>query len=261
MNGDGWLILDVFRNVTGPYTREEVRRRGQRQPNFFVYLEDGHKWAPVDSVPELASDPGGQSGAIRPGEYQAGELEGAINELLGVCKGIIADDRVDPDEVAYLKSWLEQHQKLAGCWPANVLSERIAKIYEDGVVDKGEREELAELLYRITGEKPGLKDAMKLAASVVLDVPEPDVDFKGKAFCLSGRLAFGARAKCREAIERRGGVWHEHPNLETDYLVIGALDGNQVDLTHGRNIEFVVKNPAARSRIAIISEENWAANL
>lgn len=263
--GEEWLILDIFRNVRGPYTRDEVLRRAKREPNFFVYVADEGSWVAVDSVPELASgaapaDAGGNVGDVA-ARYKAKELERAVDELLGVCKGIIADGRVDTNEVVFLKSWLEQNRELATIWPANVLSERIGKIFEDGIVDQTEREELAELLYRITGEKPGIEEAMKLAASLAIDFPEPRLEFEGKTYCLSGRFAYGPRAKCEAAVRQRGGVCHEHPNPETDFLVIGALADSQADLEHGRNIEFVVTNAPARSRTAIVSEENWSYHL
>jgi hypothetical protein len=258
-----WLILEVFRNVVGPYTSEEVRRRSQREPNFFVYDQSTQEWTPVDSVPGLMGRPSEESpDGDPPKAFTVRELEQAVDELLGVCKGIISDGQVVPEEADYLKLWLEKHAAYKDFWPANVLSERIAKIYKDGVVDESEQEELAELLGRITGEKPGFKDAIELAKNVSADFPQPRVDFEGKSFCLTGRFAYGPHAKCVAAIEAHGGSWTDFPNLETDYLVIGTLQGKHWDLpTKGKKIEFVVTNPEARSRTAIISEENWAYHL
>lgn len=258
-----WLILDVFRNVAGPYTGEEVRRRSQRQPNFFVYREPNEQWIPVDFVPELMGrPPAGSSDADEPDAYTARELERAVDELLGICKGIISDGQVAPEEADYLKLWLDKHQAYKSFWPANVLSERIAAIYEDGIVDEAEQEELAELLGKITGEKPGFKDAIGLAKAVSVDFPQLRVEFEGKSFCLTGRFAYGPQNKCVAAINSRGGSCSEFPNLETDYLVVGALQGKGWELpTKGKKIEFVVTNLEARSRTAIISEENWTYHL
>ncbi len=255
-----WLILDVFRNVVGPYTGEEVRRRAQRGANFFVFRPEQAEWLPVDLVPELTGAAPGDGKGLSSAE--AGEaarsMERAIDELLGVCRGIIADGKVVPHEADYLKIWLEKHQQVSGIWPANVLVERLRRIYADGVVDEWEQEELAEVLGRITGEKPGFQDAIRLASDVAIDYPEPRIDFEGKAFCFTGRFAFGPRNKCVEAIEKRGGIYHEHPNLETDYLVVGTLHGKKWELpSKGKKIEFVVTNSEARSRTTIISEENW----
>lgn len=258
-----WLILDVFRNVTGPYTGEEVRRRAQREPNFFIYQDAAEQWTPVDFVPELMGRPPANSpGANEPDAFAARELERAVDELLGVCKGIISDGKVVPEEADYLKLWLEKHQAYKSFWPANVLWERISAIYEDGVVDEDEQQELAALLGRITGEKPGFTDAIELAKTVAVDFPHPRVEFEGKSFCLTGRFAYGPHGRCVAAIEARGGACTEFPNLETDYLVIGAVQGRGWELPNkGKKIEFVVTNPEARSRTAIISEENWTYHL
>ena len=265
MNDGEWLILDVLRNVAGPYSTEEVRSRARRQPNFFVYQSGLGKWTPVDVIPELM-------GQLTPDQEHAAativssnaarELEHAVDELLGICKGIIADGKVVPNEADYLKIWLEKNRQLTGVWPANVLSHRIASIYADGVVDEEEQGQLAALLSSITGEKPGFEDAIKLVTSVAIDLPEPRVEFEGKSFCLTGRFAYGHGEKCVEAIESRGGTCHEFPNLETDYLVLGALGGKGWEMSNkGKKIEFVVTNPEARTHTAIISEENWTYHL
>ena len=50
--------------------------------------------------------------------------------------------------------------------------------------------------------------------------------------------------------------------METDYLVIGTLQGKDWELpTKGKKIESIVTNPEARSRTSIISEENWTYHL
>lgn len=263
-NENEWLILDVFRNVVGPYTGEEVRSRAQREPNFFVFQPEQAEWVPVVSVPELMgrAAPDQHSEEQEEVQFGAREVERAVDELLGICKGVIADGKVVPHEADYLKLWLDKHEEYKGFWPANVLSERIAKIYADGVVDEAEQAELAELLSRITGEKPGFQDAIRLADGVSVDYPEPRVEIQGKSFCLAGKFAFGSRAKCIAAIEAKGGAYHEFPNLETDYLVIGALGDKEWDLpSKGAKIEFVVTNSEARSRTAIIAEENWTYHL
>ncbi|MCZ6473658.1 MAG: BRCT domain-containing protein [SAR324 cluster bacterium] len=256
-----WLILDAFRNVLGPYAPEEIRRRVQQNPNFFVYLRDHEEWVPAEALPELT---GLGPRDAKQGYAQAStrEMERAIDELMGVCRGIIADGKVVPHEADYLVTWLEKHQSIVGMWPASVLTERLQRIYADGIVDEWEQEELAELLGRIVGEKPGFKDAIRLASERAVDFPEPRIEFAGKAYSFTGRFAYGPRSKCVEAVESRGGMFHQFPNLDTDYLVVGALQGKKWELANkGKKIEYVVTTPEARSKTAIISEENWTYHL
>jgi putative phage-type endonuclease len=72
-----------------------------------------------------------------------------MSELIGVCRGLIADDRITTAEVMFLNSWLQDVGFIAE-WPASEIAQTMERILEDGVVTKEEKEELKRLLQRVT---------------------------------------------------------------------------------------------------------------
>lgn len=63
-------------------------------------------------------------------------IERDVSEMLGLAKGILADGRVDENEVVLLRHWPAAHPDTRGTSPGIVLSERLWKIFADGVTFK-----------------------------------------------------------------------------------------------------------------------------
>lgn len=253
-----WYIMDVLRNVSGPHALSWVQDRMRKGPNFWLGRPSDTDWTPADHIQDADADvielKAPESGVASKTHL----LTRGINELIGLCKGMIADGRVDSNEAKFLRSWLENNQEVAELWPANVLQERLVKIFSDGVVDEQEQEELTHLLARFTGGTPGVSDAEPLATRLPLDDPEPKVEFEGKSFCFTGILVMGPKQRCREIIEERGGIFHQQVQPETDYLVIGALGSPYwAHSTHGEKVEIVLANRDSGGSTAIVSEEHW----
>lgn len=182
-----------------------------------------------------------------------------IDELIGICKGIIADGTIVQSESEFLLNWMENNQDAAHQWPANILYERIGQYLLDGVLDPDESNELIELLKKITGGEKIAEEVQSMASSLPLDIPAPDIIFKGSIFCLTGTFTVGSRDKVTKLIEEKGGACVKSPTFETDYLIIGLIGSRDwIHSTHGRKIEAAVNNKEdGKSNISIISEEHW----
>lgn len=188
--------------------------------------------------------------------------ERAIDEMLGICKGILADGVVVPMEVEYLQAWMRSNEETADLWPASVLAERLRRIFSDGRVDPGEQEDLQELLQAVTGEREDTPIAERKSTQLPLDDPMPDLNFDGRLFCFTGKFTFGTRNACQEAVVHLSGQCQSNPTKKTDYLVIGFLGSRDwIHTTHGRKIEAVVQNRQKGARTAIIDEDHWVKNL
>jgi hypothetical protein len=72
-----------------------------------------------------------------------------IDELIGLCKGILADGKVDRAESEYLQLWLRNNRDISRHWPTNVLYERIGEMLEDDVLDSDEEKKLIEQLVHL----------------------------------------------------------------------------------------------------------------
>jgi len=182
----------------------------------------------------------------------------AMEELIGICKGIIADGKVNPEETKYLERWLRANPEAAGTWPADVLFRRLKQVLSDGYADPEEREDLRELIYQWVG-RPEIKHT---ATRLPVDDPAPDIIFPDNLFCFTGTFHFAKRSGCEKAVLERGGLVHRNPAQKTDYLVIG-LTGTKAWLhsTHGLKIEQAVRLREDHGKLKIIAEEHWVKYL
>lgn len=181
-----------------------------------------------------------------------------VDELIGICKGVIADGDVSQSEAEFLLGWMETNQDAAHVWPANILYERIRLHLADGFLDQDEKEDLLKLITQITGGEI-LETAPSMASTLPLDNPMPHIEFGGRVFCLTGGFTVGSRDNVTKLIESKGGKCVKAPTLSTDYLVIGIIGSRDwIHSTYGRKIETAVTlRESGKTPISIISEEHW----
>jgi len=182
-----------------------------------------------------------------------------IDELIGLCKGIMADGSIIQTEAEFLLHWMEANQSAAHQWPANVLYSRINDYLSDGVLDESEKEELFLLLKQITGGESISESVQSMATTLPLDMPPPDIKFEEHIFCLTGTFTVGSRDKVTKLIESKGGRCVKAPTQKTDYLIIGIVGSRDwIHSTHGRKIETAMEwRDSGEVAISIVSEEHW----
>lgn len=187
----------------------------------------------------------------------------SVDELIGICRGILSDGMVLDAEANYLSAWLESNRLAADSWPGNVLFARITAMLEDGVLDENEQAEILDLLNEATGLGIPLPEvASSYATALPLCSPAPTIEFRGRSFVLTGKFAGGPRGACESMIQERGGIVRPNPAKGVDFLVIGAIGSpDWIHSTHGRKIERAVELRAAGSGIRIVSEAHWATFL
>ena len=182
-----------------------------------------------------------------------------IDELIGICRGVIADGIIDESEAIFLGQWIENHREVADRWPANIVYARVTEMLRDGVLDRSEQAELLTTLRELTGDVSPLQEPNRSTA-LPLTKPEPEVEFKGRNFCLTGKFVFGSLVDCENTIAEIGGSVSSQPTQETDYLVIGELcSPDWIHTTFGRSIERAVALESQGTPIKIISERQWVA--
>ncbi len=188
----------------------------------------------------------------------ARRAERNIDELIGICKGVIADGEVSQPEAEFILKWLESNQDAASAWPANILYERIRLHLSDGFLDNDEKQDLLKLITQITGgDAP--EEISSMASSLPLDNPQPNIEFAERVFCLTGSFTVGSRDNVTKLIESKGGKCVKNPTLSTDYLIIGIVGSRDwIHSTYGRKIESAVEiRESGKTSISIVSEEHW----
>ena len=181
-----------------------------------------------------------------------------VDELIGLCKGILADGMVNESEARFLQGWLDNNRNSRDVWPCNVLFPRIQTMLEDGTLSDVEERELLGLLMSVCGNSPLPLDAHSLACSLPLDDPEPRVVFLKNTFCFTGKMLSGPRKACELEVVRRGGITHDSITSDLSYLVIGTVGSRDwLHSTFGRKIEKAVAVREQGAPLKIICEERF----
>jgi NAD-dependent DNA ligase len=182
--------------------------------------------------------------------------------MVGLVRGVVADGRVSEGEAQRLSQWARENPEIATRFPANLLSRRLERIFIDGRVDRRERERLAAMLEQVADNPTGFGSGFPLATDLPITQPPPDVVFEGKSFVFAGEMAYGPTHACEREVMERGGSCERGVNRRTDYVVIGLIGaGDWCQTSFGGLLDEVVQYRARGVRIAVISEEHWAAAL
>lgn len=205
-----------------------------------------------------------------------------IDELVGMCRGVIMDGVVTEGEAATLLSWIERQHYAKHEFPADVLASRLKRVLQDGRLDSEEAKDLFELLTLIVG---GEGDQYGPATTQMpLDDPQPQIVFPHRKFVITGRFAYGPRRTVEDSIKSFKGQVAQCVSLQVDYLVCGYFSSRDwIHSNLGRKIEAAcalrdrdirctscgckIKNtmdPCQKcgetdfpGKIAIVSEEHW----
>jgi NAD-dependent DNA ligase len=188
----------------------------------------------------------------------------AANELVGLCRGVLADGVVSSQEAQFIKDWIERNAHLAADYPFNYLYQRLHVALSDGVIDPEEESDLLGTLTALVGCETYVQARDQVIASLSstlpLCAPAPDIAFEGTLFVVTGTFAYGPRASVVAAIEQRGGEVRPNVTKKTDFLVIGEI-GSQAwkHSSYGRKIEAAVAIRDAGTPLRIVAEPHWAS--
>lgn len=206
---------------------------------------------------ELHRDPDGQP--VAPVNFRR-TREKTLNELYGLCEGILADRVLVTDEIVFLADWLSSCTLSLNEWPAGVIAQKVAHILDDGEITMAEADELTDLLSKAIGGSPG-KSPLHRATRLPCDEIAP-VRFVGRTFCFTGKFQYGDRKICQSMTAARGGRIQKDVTRDLNYLVIGTLASRDwISTNHGRKIEAAVTNKQNGAPTQIVSEEHWLACL
>lgn len=195
--------------------------------------------------------------------YSAGRrTERDLDTLVGICKGILADRKVNAAEIASLKIWFERHGDVFKKGLGASIFERIKRIYEDGIVTDEEQEDFRVFLEQAVEGGPAQDKAIDAKTSKFFDDPAPAVIFADNHFCFTGQFLSGSRAWCQKEVTTRYGIISDNVTLQTHYLVVGALaSADWVSQAWGRKIQKAADYRKRGASIKIIGEGHWVRYL
>lgn len=195
------------------------------------------------------------------GSFDAEATRQPLAELLGIARGLLADRQLGDGEIRFLGDWLEQHYRVASCFPGNVIHDRIKSVLEDGVITEEERSHLIDTLSMLIDDR--LEDLAEQVDLTELWFDQVGlIEFDRTRFCLTGNFVFGPLDVCTMAIEQRGGIVTPSVSGESQFLVVGALGVDEWRVGGlGAEIEAAMRLRARGQPLKIIPEDCWVAHL
>lgn len=186
-----------------------------------------------------------------------------MDELIGLCRGILADGEVNRSEATFLLDWLDRYKEFAETFPFSTLYPRVRDALHDGVLDLDEQSDLLEALSAtVGGEAAAPSGSNSLSTELPFDNPCPTILYSASVFVVTGVFTYGKRTVVQQAIESRGGAVRSAVSPQTDYVIVG--EGGSRDWLHssyGRKIQEAVDYRDKGAMISIISERHWASSL
>ena len=188
-------------------------------------------------------------------------LKQSLGELLGLARGLMADQELTDSEIHFLNEWLEERHTMTSSFPGNVIHERIKDVLEDGIVTEEERSHLVDTLNMLIEDRlEDLAEQVDLTELWFDDVGL--IDFNKARFCLTGNFVFGPEDVCKTAIEQRGGIVTPSVGDESHFLVVGGLGVDEWrNGGLGAEIESAMRLRATGKSVKIIPEDSWVAHL
>ncbi len=179
-----------------------------------------------------------------------------IDTMIGLCKGIIADNNVNQAEAEALLQWLSEARKVTEHPIIVNLLEKVCDMLADNTLDSDESEELLALLRKV-GERSDFGEMFK-TSSLPINQPAPVIEFEGRFFSFTGSFAYGNRDQCHVATTARGGIIAKNVTNSLDYLVLGTyVTDSWVHETFGRKIEKAMQYRTGGCELAIVTEDHW----
>lgn len=142
---DEWYYIDAAKNHHGPHSAQQISQMAGLDI-FYVWREGMADWAVNRDCQEFIAVSKSTSSTNQP--VKKLDSTKSLSELIGLCRGILADEKITTAEVLYLNTWLQDAGFISE-WPASEIAHTMERILEDGVVTKEEKQELKKLLEKV----------------------------------------------------------------------------------------------------------------
>ena len=182
----------------------------------------------------------------------------AIEHLLGMVTGMVADGQLHDLEIKMLSTWLASYPEVTTEFPVSVIARKISEVLADGIITEDERSHLLAVLLGLASTDFSVTGS---ATPEVITLPIEDnveINFSDALVCFTGEFLYGTRAACERVVLKLGARCADNVSKKVNILVIGT--NVSVDWAHtsfGRKIQKAVELRDEGHPIEIISERRW----
>lgn len=186
------------------------------------------------------------------------ELAKSMQTLLGICMGIVADNKINDQEIFFLSTWLTEYSSVTEAWPGNAISDRVKKILNDNLITEEEKQNLLEVLKQFTGNSFRETGSAQHETAVIEYSTNHNPLFDNKLFCFTGEFTTGTRSYCIKITESKGGIIKNSITKDLDYLVIGTMVSQHwKHSSFGLKIQTAIEQREKTGTPYIITEKQW----
>ena len=183
-----------------------------------------------------------------------------VDELIGIARGLIADDAINQSEIEFLQKWLVANLQVSDQPIIRVLYSRIGEVLADGLADEEERRTLLDTLNSLSNRDFELGEDLKPTSLPLCD-PAPTLIFSGQHYCFTGTFGCGQRKYCEKAVTERG-AQAGSLTQQTNVLVIGSyVTDSWKHSSFGNKISKAADLRDKGLPICIVSEPHWRSYL
>jgi hypothetical protein len=196
------------------------------------------------------------------GITQGRRVDRTSDELVGICRGILADGAINVPEAKFVSGWIERNAECLDVFPFNHLIEHLHHALTRGVFDADDESDLLDTLSRfVGGEAAGEhgSQSASLSSALPLNDPAPAPIDLPSVFVVTGTFRFGPRPLVVSTIRGHGGEVATNVSKKVRYLVVGEIGSRDwMHSSYGRKIEHACELRAQGANLAVISEQHWA---
>ena len=165
----------------------------------------------------------------------------ALQELIGILKGVKSDKLLNVREAQNLLDWIEDHEELLENEAIKSLKEALIEVLYDGEISD------EETLF--------LFEKFKKIINPVCDSPQ-NIAFEGNIFVLSGNFLRGSKEKISRLIEERGGQISSGVSRKISYVIVGGDGSSSYNYgSYGGKVKRALELQEKGLPIEVISED------
>lgn len=188
-----------------------------------------------------------------------------IQRLQGLLHGVLADNKIEEEELKQLRCWIDENNHLKGSYPYDEIDSIIATVMSDGKIDPSEQDllkvffsEFVSLPINSTIDQNELSQLKKTITLPGICAFCPEIEFDSRLFCFTGISSRASRSAIAKEIEVAGGNYIDNIRQDLNYLVVGNK-GNPcwAFSCYGRKVEQVIDYRKKGIQIVIVNENDF----
>ncbi len=188
-----------------------------------------------------------------------------LQRLQGMLGGVALDGKIDVEELRQVRDWMDQHEHLKGCWPFDEIGSLLVHVLQDQQINPTEHRVLLAFCSQFV--EMGDHRAVDLPLNEMVAPIEgfcavcPEVAFRSKSFCFTGRSERVTRRQLAALVEELGGNYQPSVRADLDYLIIGAAGNAAWAFScYGRKVEQAMAHRKTGCPIVLVHElDFWDA--